>query len=40
MTKAADRVAWGFREGLNVSAGRSDKAIMKLPSEPGSKENG
>lgn len=40
VTEAADRVAWSFRDGLNTSAGRSDKGIMKLPSEPSSKENG
>lgn len=38
--KSCRQGGMGFQRRANASAGRSDKAIMKLPSEPGSKESG
>lgn len=38
--KSCRQGGMGLQRRANASAGRSDEAIMKLPSEPGSKENG
>lgn len=38
--KSCRQGGMGLQRRVNASAGRSDEAIMKLLSEPGSKENG